>query len=143
MIYKNLYLNELNKKYTVFRTCDLNTKEFDDYKPEKFFMLNNIIFNWKNNVKNNNKKFVFINSWNNYENENYLEYDEKYGYASINNFSKSIINLPFNNINCPLSNINSIIIAVHVHVIYENVFKKIIKKLKFIPLKYDLFISTV
>ena len=143
MIYKNLYLNELNTKYTLFRTCNLNTKEFDDYKPEKFFMLNNIIFNWKNLEKNNNEKFVFINSWNNYANDNYLEYDEKYGYASINTFSKSILNLPFKNDNYPLSTIDSIIIAVHVHVFYEDVFKKIIKKLQYIPLKYDLYISTV
>ena len=135
MIYKNLYLNELNTKYTLFRTCELNTKEFDDYKPEKFFMLNNIIFNWKNLEKSNNEKFVFINSWNNYANDNYLEYDEKYGYASINTFSKSILNLPFKNDNYPLSNIDSIIIAVHVHVFYEDVFKKIIKKLQYIPLK--------
>jgi len=143
MIYKNLYLNELNTKYTLFRTCDLNTKEFDDYKPEKFFMINNIVFNWRDLEKKNKEKYIFINSWNNYENENYLEYDEKYGYASINALSKSILNLPFNKNKYPLINISSIIIAVHVHVFYEDVFNKIIKKLKFIPLKYDLYISTV
>lgn len=143
MIYKNLYLNELNTKYTLFRTCDLNTKYFDDYKPEKFYILSKIIFNWKNIAKNNNEKFVFINSWNDYENKNYLEYDEKYGYASINTFSKSILNLPFNKNNYPLINITSVIIAVHVHAFYMDVFKKIIKMLKYIPLKYDLYISTI
>ena len=41
------------------------------------------------------RRFVFIDSWNNYENGNYLEYDEIYGYSSINAFSKSILGCPY------------------------------------------------
>jgi len=70
-------------------------------------MLNNIIFNWKNLDKSNNDHLIFLNFWNNYEKENYYEYDEKYGFATINTISKSILNLPFNNNNYSLSNINS------------------------------------
>ena len=46
--------------------CNLNYKEFNDYNLEKFYMINNIIFK-------SIRKFVFIYSWNNYENGNYLE----------------------------------------------------------------------
>ncbi len=46
--------------------CNLNYKEFNDYNLEKFYMINNIIFK-------SIRKFVFIDSWNNYENGNYLE----------------------------------------------------------------------
>ena len=143
MIYKNLYLNELNTKYTLFRTCDLNKKDFDDYTPEKLYILNHIILNWKNIDKKNEERYIFINSWNDYENGNYLEYDEKYGYASINTFSKSILNLSINKNNFSLLNITSVIIAVQVHVFYLDVFQKIIKRLNNMPLKYDLYISTI
>ena len=49
--------------------CNLNYKEFNDYllyNLEKFYIINNIIFK-------SIRKFVFIDSWNNYENGNYLE----------------------------------------------------------------------
>ena len=51
-------------------------------------MINNIIFKSISN-------FVFIDLWNNYENGNYLEYDEAFGYSSINVFSKSILGLSY------------------------------------------------
>ena len=65
-----------------------------------------------------------------------MEYDEKYGYASINTFSKSILNLSVDKNYFSLLNINSVIIVVQVHVFYEDVFKKIIKRLNYMPLKY-------
>lgn len=41
-----------------------------------------------------NNKFIFIDSWNNYNKGNYLESDEKYGY-SIKSFSKALFNIPY------------------------------------------------
>ena len=86
-------INQLDINYTIYRSCYINNK-FNDYKPEKFYMINPILFNWQNIEKNNKEKFIFINSWNDYEKHNYLEYDEKYGYSSINSFTKSILIYP-------------------------------------------------
>ena len=69
--------------------------QFDDYTQEKFYIENKIIFNWVKKNYFKNERFIFINSWNDYKNGNYLEYDERYGYASLNSFSKFIFNLSF------------------------------------------------
>ena len=94
-IYKNQIINKLNITFTLFRTCFINNNQFDDYTPEKFYIENKIIFNWVKKNYFKNERFVFINSWNDYKNGNYLECDEKYGYASLNSFSKSIFNISF------------------------------------------------
>ena len=138
-IYKNLILNELNINFTLFRTSYVNYKQFNDYKPEKFYMLNKIIFNFK---YNNKKLFLFINSWNDYKNGNYLEYDETYGYASINALSKSILNISFENKYYLNDNMHLTSIAVQIHVFYLDILPSLIERLNSIPLKYDLYIST-
>ena len=138
-IYKNLILNELNINFTLFRTSYVNYKQFNDYKPEKFYMLNKIIFNFK---YNNKKLFLFINSWNDYKNGNYLEYDETYGYASINALSKSILNISYENKYYLNDNIHLTSIAVQIHVFYLDILPSLIERLNSIPLKYDLYIST-
>ena len=138
-IYKNLILNELNINFTLFRTSYVNYKQFNDYKPEKFYMLNKIIFNFK---YNNKKHFIFINSWNDYKNGNYLEYDETYGYASINALSKSILNISYENKYYLNDNMHLTSIAVQIHVFYLDILPSLIERLNSIPLKYDLYIST-
>ena len=143
IIYKNLILNRLNLNYTLFRTCYINNKKYKDYNPEKFYYANNIIFEWINNKANQIEQFILVNSWNNYQNGNYLEIDEKYGYASINTFTKSILNIPFQKTNFTLTQNNSNMIAIQIHVFYEELFIEILRKLIFIPFKYDLFISTI
>ena len=137
-IYKNLILNELNINFTLFRTSYINYKQFNDYKPEKFYMLNKIIFNFK---YNNKKLFLFINSWNDYKNGNYLEYDETYGYASINALSKSILNISYENNYYLNDNMYLTSIAVQIHAFYLDILPSLIEKLNSIPLKYDLYIS--
>ena len=143
IIYKNLILNKLNFNFSLFRSCNLNYKNFKDYNPEKFYIANNLIFEWENNNYNNNEGIVFVDSWNNYKDGKYLEPDEQYGYASINSFSKSLFNLPFKESNFILDNYQNITIAIQVHVFYEDLLKEIINKLNLIPVKYDLFISTI
>ena len=44
-----------------------------DYKMEKFYILNNIIVEWTKKNFNKTNGFIFINSWNNYKEGNYLE----------------------------------------------------------------------
>ena len=140
-IYKNLYLNKLDINFSLFRTCYAN-KYFKDFKPEKFYIANNIIFNWERINLKQNGGFIIIDSWNDYQNGNYLEPDEKYGYALINTFSNSILNFPFYAKNLTFEN-NNIIIALQIHVYYEDLFLEIIDKINVIPFKYDLFISTI
>ena len=72
-----------------------------------------------------------------------MEPDEEYGYASINSFSKSLFNLPFQEYNFNLNMYPKIEIAVQIHVYYEEIVKELIDKLNLIPLKYNLFISTI
>lgn len=88
-----------------------------------------------------NEGIIFIDSWNDYFRGNYLEFDEIFGYSSINFFSKSLLNLTYQTNNF-ISNNNIAIIAIHVHVFYEELFQKILSRINLIPIKYDLYIST-
>ena len=142
-IYKNLMINKLDINYTIYRSCYINNK-FNDYKPEKFYMINQILFNWQNIEKNNKENFIFINSWNDYENGNYLEYDEKYGYSSINSFTKSILNISYGKKDYNIDKDNkNITIAIQIHVFYEEILPRIINKINNFPFEYDLYISTI
>lgn len=139
-IYKNLILNKINYNFTLFRTSYLNYNNYKDYKPEKFYLQNKIIIKSANLKYSNNNGIIFVDSWNDYYNGNYLEFDEKFGYSTINSFSKSILNLPYQSNN--FSDNAEITIAVQVHVFYEEIFKNIINKINQIPFKYDIYIST-
>ena len=123
-----------------YGNCHYNSPT--NFKPEKFYIANNIIFNWERINLKQNGGFIIIDSWNDYQNGNYLEPDEKYGYALINTFSNSILNFPFYAKNLTFEN-NNIIIALQIHVYYEDLFLEIIDKINVIPFKYDLFISTI
>ena len=143
IIYKNLILNQLNFNFTLYRSCYLNYKKFDDYSPEKFYIANNLIFEWENSYYNENKGILFVDSWNDYINGKYLEPDKNYGYASINSFSKSLFNLSYDKKNYSLFLDSNISIAIQIHVYYEDLLTEIINKLNLIPFHYDLFISTI
>ena len=141
-IYKNLILNNLNVNYILFRTTYLNNLIFKDYKPAKFYMLNRLIAQSVYNNYCENEGIMFIDSWNNYLSGNYLEFDEKFGYSSINSFTKSLLDLPYQEKNNFISNNKKTIIAIQVHVFYEDLFEKILERINLIPFKYDLYIST-
>ena len=143
IIYKNLILNDFDFNFPLYRSCYLNYKNFNDYNQEKFYIINNLIFEWTNNNFDENEGIVFIDSWNDYKNGKYLEPEEYSGYSSINTFSKSIFNLPFQQNNFSFQNLQDITIAIQIHVFYEDLLIDIINKLNLIPLKYDLFISTI
>lgn len=143
IIYKNLILNKMNFNFSLFRSCNLNYKSFQDYSPEKFYIANNLIFEWEKSNYKQNEGIVFIDSWNNYKNGKYLEPDEIYGYASLNSFSKSIFNISFHKYNNISYIFQKITIAIQIHVYYEDLLIEIINKLNIIPFKYDLYISTI
>lgn len=73
--------------------------------------------------------------------ENYLENDEKFGYASINSFTKSLLNISY-----PKKDYydnKEITISIQIHVFYEEILPIIINRKNNIPFNYDLYISTI
>lgn len=151
LIYKNIIFNKTKINCSIYRTSIIEIKNdnskkniLKDYSPEKYYLLNKILIRWTNVNHDENDKFIFINAWNNYNTRNYLEPDDKYGYASINAFSKALFNIPYknNNFNLEYLNYNNII-AIQAHVYYENLINTIINITNNIPMKFDLFISTI
>ena len=145
--------NFIAKNFTIFRGSMLewddsplkgiNGTIFQEYSPEKFYMLNRLLFKWTQE-NNNSSKFVFVNSWNEWSKGSYLEPDQRYGYASINSLSKALFNINFRDNNYNLSNlINSIKVAIQAHIFYFDLIYEIIKKTNNIPVKFDLYITTV
>ena len=145
--------NFIAKNFTIFRGSMLewddsplkgiNGTVFQEYSPEKFYMLNRLLFKWTQE-NNNSSKFVFVNSWNEWSKGSYLEPDQRYGYASINSLSKALFNINFRDNNYNLSNlINSIKVAIQAHIFYFDLIYEIIKKTNNIPVKFDLYITTV
>ena len=150
ILYKNLILNEIYNNFTFFRTSfieiDSNSvhNTLKDYTIEKFFILNKIIINWTKNNYNQTNGFIFINSWNNYIEGNYLEPDARYGYASINSFSRALFNISKKEDYYNIVYLNKkCLIAIQIHVYNEDLINEIINKTNNIPIKFDLFISTL
>jgi len=147
IIYKNIIFNNISKNFQIYRTnmleinSGLDKNKLKDYAPEKYYILNKVLIEWIKNNYNNNNKYIFINSWNNYEKGNYLKADKIYGYASINSFSKALFNLPYKDKNITLYN-NNCNIAVQVHIYYEDLLNEVINYTNNIPIKYDLYITT-
>lgn len=120
-----------------------NRKIFGEYSPEKFYFLNKLIINWTKNRYDINNRFIFINSWNNWNKGTYLEPDRSYGYSSINSLSKALFNLPYKNPLYNLSNLKtSTKIAIQAHVFYEDLIQEIINKTNNMPVRFDLYITT-
>ena len=150
LIYQNLFYNEICDRLTIYRTSvvennnNLTQFRLKYYSPEKYYILNKIIIQWTTNNYDINKRFIFINSWNNYEEGNYLEPDDKFGYASLNSLSKALFDLPYNKNNYKIKYYNnSCIIAIQAHVFYEDLIHEIVNKTNNIPIKFDLYITTI
>ena len=146
MIYKNNFNNKLKIKPDFFlcSTIETRNKILKFYSPEKYYLLNKVIINWTEKNYNNTNGIFFISSWNNLNNGNYLLPDKRYGYSSLNSFSKALFNLSyeesiFNFIY--LKNTN--IIAIQAHLFYIDLLPEIINKTNNIPFLYDLFITIV
>ena len=136
LIYKNIIFNFTNQKnFHIYRSsmlewdnCPRNKKciIFDYYSPEQFYIINKIIIKWTQKHYNKENQFIFINAWNEWGVGNYLEPDDKYGYASINSLSKALFNLSYvrtyNLIN--LKEFSKIVIQVHLF--YEELLNEII-----------------
>ena len=149
LIYKR-DINYINKN--VYRGIILewdNTPEkknsliFNEYSPEKLYLMTKIVINSSSSENNKDTNFFFINGWNNWKEGSYLEPDDKFGYSSLNSLSKALFNLNYREENYNLINlINKCRVAVQAHIFYEDLIIDIINKTNNIPIKYDFFIST-
>ena len=153
LLYNDINFTSVNKKMTIFGGSMMewddspkngkNGTIFRDYSPEKFFLYNKKVIDWLNNYYSNEKKYIFINAWNGWEEGSYLEPDEKYGYATINALSKALFNLSYiefkDNFAKNLKITNKIAVQCHVH--FKELINEIIEKTNNIPFKFDLFIT--
>ena len=120
-----------------------NSTIFNDYSPEKLYIITKIIINSSELFFNKNNNFLFINGWNNWKEGSYLEPDDKFGYASLNALSKALFNINYRNDNYNLANLTNICrVAVQAHIFYKDLIIDIINKTNNIPIKFDLYIST-
>ena len=116
---------------------------FNNYSPEQFYMVNKKIIEWTRNKYNKNNRFIFINAWNEWGEGAYLEPDTKYGYASINSLSKSLFDKPYKEIKINHNYFNNeSIVAIQVHLYYDDLIEEIVNKTNNIPIFFDLYIST-
>ena len=94
------------------------------------------------------KRFIFINAWNEWAEGTYLEPDKKFGYTNINTLSKAVFDIPMRkevaivfDKTKRIKNSNKKL-AIQIHAYYLDSFEYIVDKLKNIPCKYDLYITT-
>ena len=114
-----------------------------EYSPEKLYIISKFLINWTKSHYNKKNYFIFINAWNNWKEGNYLQPDQKYGYASINSLSKAIFNLPYKKYKSNLSNLqNKCKVAIQAHIFYDDLIFDIINKTNNMPTLFDLYIST-
>ena len=152
ILYKNCFFksNKIKKNFFIYRTSIIEPNIYSEknqlknYSPEKFYLLNKILIEWTKNNYNKQNRIIFVNSWNNYLEGNYLEPDKKYGYASINSFSKALFYLPYKENNYNLTYLNkNCYVAIQAHIFYEDLINEIINKTNNIPIKFDLYITVV
>ena len=150
--YKHLN-SELNKiyfynynYYNLIKPENLNSKNiknfliFNGCHPEKFYI---IFKKYLNTTNFDSNSILLFNAWNNHKENSYLEPNEEFGYSYLNYFSKAIFNINDDVIyNLETLN-NKCKVAVQVHLIYEDLSEDIINKTNNIPVKFDLFISTI
>ena len=149
LIYRDLQFKSVNN-FTIYRGSTLennfkikNYTMFQDYSPEYFYIMNKIMINWTIRNYNESNQFIFINSWNNYNDGNFLEPEPKYGFGSINALSKALFNIKFKNYTQNFTSLmNKAKIAVQAHVYYEDLINEIITSTNNIPIKFDLYITT-
>ena len=153
LLYEENNLENILKNLTIYRGTllkyDNSPKKskdatiLEEYSNEKFYLINKLLIDWTKNNYDKNNRFIFINAWNNWIEGTYLEPDKKYGYSSINSFSKALFNIPYKQSIYNISNLQSEAkILIQVHAFYEDLMSQVINKTNNIPVKFDLYITT-
>ena len=153
VLYKNIDSINANDDFPLFRGSmtefdnSPRKKEassiFKNYSPEQFYMVNKKIIEWTRNRYDQNNRFIFINAWNEWGEGAYLEPDTNYGYASINSLSKALFDRPYKEIKINHTYFNSkSIVAIQVHLYYDDLIEEIVNKTNNIPIYFDLYVST-
>ena len=141
--YYNYYYDFIkNKNFSEYEIHNLIVLKGSS--PEKFYLISKYIIDLLGNKKKNN--FLLVNAWNNFEENYFLVYNEKYGYSYLNSLSKAILNLSFTsqsyNLNCNVD-FGKSKIAIQAHIFYESLISELINKINNIPIKFDLYISVI
>ncbi|HMK89899.1 MAG TPA: glycoside hydrolase family 99-like domain-containing protein [Methylocystis sp.] len=94
------------------------------------------------------RRFIFLNAWNEWGEGAYLEPDKKTGYANLNTTSKAIFDLALGTgplvlrTNRPRCADQPGRIAVQAHIFYEDLADELIARLNNIPFVFDVFLTT-
>lgn len=152
LFYSNIFENKKLENFPIFKgsviewdktLIDKKGTIYGEYNTELFFLMNKMLIKWTKDNYNENHRFIFINAWNNYYEGTYLEPDEKFGYGSINAFSKALFNISYRNNNYNISSLKEeCLVAVQAHIFYDDLTGEIINKINNIPVKFDLYITT-
>ena len=146
LIYKYIKDFDMKNKPILFPCSILENgnKNLKYYSPEKYYLLNKVIINLTVSNFKLTKGIFFIDSWNNLEKGSYLEPDNKYGYASLNSFSRALFNLT---LKTKCNNFFDLkyrkLISIQAHIFYVDIFLEIINKTNNIPFKFDLYITII
>lgn len=126
-----------------------NYFSFGEYSPERFYDWLKLIIEETKRRFSEDKRYIFINAWNEWAEGTYLEPDKKYGYTNINTAAKAIYGLPYNaertvvlDKKSPSKKSCDKEVAVQAHVYYLDVFEDLLDELVKIPYTFDLYLST-
>lgn len=120
---------------------------FANYSPENFYRWTRRVVNKTRKANPEDRRFMFVNAWNEWAEGTYLEPDKKYGYLNINTFTKALLDLPLDDSVKVLNSKSEQAkttgkIALQIHAFYTDVLEEAFERLKNFPYKLDLYIST-
>lgn len=94
------------------------------------------------------RRFVFINAWNEWAEGTYLEPDRRTGYTALNTTARAIFDLPSRDepvivpSNKQVFSSTQLKVAVHVHIYHIDLLDEIVRYVDNIPFPFDLFLTT-
>lgn len=118
---------------------------YHNYHLEDFYRWMRLIIEKTRKSHPKDRRFIFINAWNEWAEGTYLEPDKKYGYASINTFSRAIYDIPFKEKFLKMEGRSPSkkpdLIAVQLHLYHIDLIEEVKMALSNIPYPFDLYIS--
>ncbi|MCL6655302.1 hypothetical protein A6R70_23800 [Agrobacterium rubi] len=116
---------------------------------EKYYRWLRHIMSYTETTFSPDRRFVFINAWNEWAEGTYLEPDERTGYTNLNVTSRALFKMPFQSGPLPLNAINQTSltkipprIAIHFHIYHVDLVKECISYILASELKCDVIFTT-